>query len=306
MRHGRKTAAGREPTSGSRPPTMMDVAAAAGVSQTTVSLVLNNIVEARLSASTRNRVRDAARVLGYTLPGHAPARVAGVGATAVGFVADEITTDPWCAMQLEAVRAKAWEHGLTVTAGVTHGDPELEAAILERMLRRAAGRIDLRLGADPSDPPARGLRPHADRAPQLLRARPQPRLGGPGRAARRLRRDAAPDPRRPPPDRPRPRPVLDRPGARPHPRLPPGASRARHPLRPGAGPARQLGAADRVPAHGGADGPARPADGDLPLERHDGGRRLRRLAGSAGCAFRRTCRWSATTTARSPSSCARR
>ena len=134
MRHGRKTAAGREPTSGSRPPTMMDVAAAAGVSQTTVSLVLNNIVEARLSASTRNRVRDAARVLGYTLPGHAPARVAGVGATAVGFVADEITTDPWCAMQLEAVRAKAWEHGLTVTAGVSHGDPELEAAILERML----------------------------------------------------------------------------------------------------------------------------------------------------------------------------
>ena len=224
----------------------------------------------------------------------------------IGFVADEITTDPWCAMQLEAVRAKAWEHGLTVTAGVSHGDPELEAALLERMLRRAAGRADLRLDPDPPDPPARGLRPHADGAAQLLRARPQPRLGGAGRAARRLRRDAAPDPRRPPPHRPHPRPVLDRPGARPHPRLPPGAGRARHPLRPGAGPARQLGAADRLPAHRGADGPARPADGDLPLQRHDGGRRLRRAEGARACAFRRTSRWSATTTARSPSSCARR
>jgi len=135
MKHGRRTTAGREPRpAGARLPTMMDVAAAAGVSQTTVSLVLNNIVEARLSASTRHRVRESARALGYSLPDHAPARAAGIGATAIGFIADEITTDPWCAMQLEAVRAKAWEHGLTVTAGVTHGDPELEAALLERML----------------------------------------------------------------------------------------------------------------------------------------------------------------------------
>ena len=36
-------------------------AAAAGVSQTTVSLVLNNSLGARLSAATRQRVRDAAR-----------------------------------------------------------------------------------------------------------------------------------------------------------------------------------------------------------------------------------------------------
>ena len=47
---------------------MIDVAAAAGVSQTTVSLVLNNSLGARLSAATRQRVRDAARELGYSLP----------------------------------------------------------------------------------------------------------------------------------------------------------------------------------------------------------------------------------------------
>jgi LacI family transcriptional regulator len=131
------TGMGRERTGSSeverRKPTMMDVAAAAGVSQTTVSLVLNEIREARLSASTRQRVREAARDIGYTLARHAPARAA--GAAAIGFIADEITTDPWCAMQLEAVREKAWEHGLTVAAGVSHGDPELEAALFEQMLR---------------------------------------------------------------------------------------------------------------------------------------------------------------------------
>ena len=48
---------------------MMDVALAAGVSQTTVSLVLNNSLGARLSTATRQRVRDAARDLGYRCPG---------------------------------------------------------------------------------------------------------------------------------------------------------------------------------------------------------------------------------------------
>ncbi len=118
-------------------PTMTDVANAAGVSQTTVSLVLNDIREARLSAGTRQRVHQAATALGYTLarqPAAAHPAPRPSGASVIGFVADEIATDPWCAMQLEAVRERAWENGLTVTAAVTHGDPELEQAILRGML----------------------------------------------------------------------------------------------------------------------------------------------------------------------------
>jgi len=115
---------------------MTDVAAAAGVSQTTVSLVLNNSLGARLSAATRQRVREAARALGYALPARAAGRPeqAAAGATAIAFVSDEISTDPWCALQLDAVREKAWEHGLTVMAGVTRSDPDLEAATLDRVL----------------------------------------------------------------------------------------------------------------------------------------------------------------------------
>ena len=132
MKTGRKATTGR---GDGRPPTMIDVAAAAGVSQTTVSLVLNNIVEARLSATTRQRVREAARALGYALPRGDPGPTARAGATTIAFMSDEISTDPWCALQLDAVREKAWEHGLTVTAGVSRGDPELETAVLAELLR---------------------------------------------------------------------------------------------------------------------------------------------------------------------------
>ncbi|WP_324251997.1 LacI family DNA-binding transcriptional regulator [Roseibium aggregatum] len=50
-----------------RRPTMMDVAAMAGVSQATVSLVLNGSRGAKLSDATRKRVHEAARELGYNL-----------------------------------------------------------------------------------------------------------------------------------------------------------------------------------------------------------------------------------------------
>ena len=107
MKNGRKAPAGREDR---RAPTMMDVAAAAGVSQTTVSLVLNNIVEARLSATTRQRVRAAALALGYALPGPAPATAGAVGATTIGFLCDDVSTDPWCAQAFSRTASSCWAH----------------------------------------------------------------------------------------------------------------------------------------------------------------------------------------------------
>ena len=137
MKRGKRhIEAGPAPSGGAaRAPTMMDVAAAAGVSQTTVSLVLNNVRGARLSTQTRARVREAALELGYALAGGGKAPQDRSGSSVIGFMADEISTDPWCAMELDAVREKAWEHGLTVAAAVTQGNPELEAAVLVPMLR---------------------------------------------------------------------------------------------------------------------------------------------------------------------------
>ncbi len=139
----RVSAPGETPAPGGRParagagrvrrPTMTDVANEAGVSQTTVSLVLNHIDGARLSAETRERVRKAAIKLGYRPVRRGGSSPGAAGANAIGFVCDEISTDPWTAIELDGVREKAWEHGLTVSVAVTRGDAEMEQAVLARM-----------------------------------------------------------------------------------------------------------------------------------------------------------------------------
>jgi LacI family transcriptional regulator len=116
---------------------MTDVAAMAGVSQTTVSLVLNGALGARLSEQTRKRVFEVATQLGYRLVGRGPARSETSAAKFIGLVVDEMSTDPWCAIALDGAREKAWEHGLTINAGVTRGDPEIEKAVLAQMANQS-------------------------------------------------------------------------------------------------------------------------------------------------------------------------
>jgi LacI family transcriptional regulator len=111
---------------------MVDVANEAHVSQTTVSLVLNHADGARLSAETRKRVILAAARLGYQPVGRGGAPAA-VSASALGFVCDEFSTDPWTAIALDGVRDKAWERGLTVSVAVTRGDADMEAAALAQL-----------------------------------------------------------------------------------------------------------------------------------------------------------------------------
>jgi LacI family transcriptional regulator len=115
-----------------RRPTMIDVANEARVSQTTVSLVLNHADGARLSAGTRERVMKAAARLGYQ-----PVRRGGASGSApaasIGFICDEISTDPWTAIGLDGVREKAWERGLTVMVMATRGDADMESAALAQL-----------------------------------------------------------------------------------------------------------------------------------------------------------------------------
>ncbi len=117
-----------------RGPTMTDVAAMAGVSQTTVSLVLNDALGARLSEQTRLRVLEAAGELGYRLIKRGQEKAGAQGQSAIGFVVDEMSTDPWCAIALEGARDKAWEQGLTINVAVTRGDAEMEQAVQAQLL----------------------------------------------------------------------------------------------------------------------------------------------------------------------------
>jgi len=112
--------------------TMMDVASRAGVSQATVSLVLNNIEGARLSDVTRAKVLDAARALGYQLVRRGP-RYHNGDKTVIAFIVDEISTDPWMGIAFDGIREKAWEFGLTVNMVVTRGDHEMEDQVLQTL-----------------------------------------------------------------------------------------------------------------------------------------------------------------------------
>jgi LacI family transcriptional regulator len=137
-----------------RRPTMIDVANEARVSQTTVSLVLNHADGARLSAETRERVIKAAARLGYrpVSRGGAPAAAS---ASSIGFVCDELSTDPWTAIGLDGVREKAWEQGLTVTVMATRGDADMEAAALAQLgAQPLVGLIYATINTRLIDPPA--------------------------------------------------------------------------------------------------------------------------------------------------------
>jgi transcriptional regulator with XRE-family HTH domain len=86
-------------------PTMMDVAARAGVSQATVSLILNGSSGARFSEATRKKVMDAVNELGYRLPNRSIAMDPS-DSSVIAFITDELTTDPWMSLAFEGAREK--------------------------------------------------------------------------------------------------------------------------------------------------------------------------------------------------------
>ena len=109
--------------------TMTDIANRVGVSQATVSLVLNGVQNARVSAATRKRVMEAAEALGYrktqrSLP-------PGTGARVIGLLIDDVTTTPFAMQFIEGARDEATLHDCIVSVFCTRRDPALEDAALE-------------------------------------------------------------------------------------------------------------------------------------------------------------------------------
>lgn len=125
-------------------PTMTDVAKIAGVSQSTVSMVLNNVTSARLSADTRSKVLDAALSIGYQLSKsarHDPAFLLqsmrsesfahNKSKRLIVYLVDEISTSPHPVVSVDGARDAAWEHDCILNVAITHGKPEQEQAIIE-------------------------------------------------------------------------------------------------------------------------------------------------------------------------------
>jgi LacI family transcriptional regulator len=116
-------------------PTMTDVARLAGVSQSSVSLVLNQMVGARIADSTRERVMNAAQDLGYALPGGRPIQRPNLERNVIAYLVDEISTSPHPVISLDGARDAGWEAGFLVAAHVTRSNPELEAATIDTVKR---------------------------------------------------------------------------------------------------------------------------------------------------------------------------
>src|SRR3954467_3990785 len=88
--------------------TMMDVAKAAGCSQATVSVVLNNTADIKISAELRARVVDAARSLGYGVGGLIRrAAMQELRGGCVGFIVDQIATPPEAVNAIEGARQES-------------------------------------------------------------------------------------------------------------------------------------------------------------------------------------------------------
>lgn len=112
------------------PPTLHDVARAAGVSLATASRVLNGS-ERKVADSFRERVEKAADELGYTANASAQATARGTSATIALLVAD--IADPYFGLIASGVARLADAAGLIVTVAITERDPDREVRILRAL-----------------------------------------------------------------------------------------------------------------------------------------------------------------------------
>ncbi|WP_240231977.1 LacI family DNA-binding transcriptional regulator [Devosia lacusdianchii] len=112
--------------------TMLEVGELAGVSQATVSLVLNGVPNARVSKATRRRVLDAAETLGYRRGKAHP--VPEGRKRVIGLFIDEVSTTPFAAQFIEGARDEAALQDVSVATFCTRSDPALEQAAIDLLV----------------------------------------------------------------------------------------------------------------------------------------------------------------------------
>lgn len=117
--------------------TISDVAASAGVSVATVSLVLNN-ANARISEATRRRVREAAAASGYR-PSSLARSLKTKRTRTIGMISDEIAATPYAGRMLAGAQEAAREHGYLLFLVDTGADVAVERDAIRAL---AAHQVD--------------------------------------------------------------------------------------------------------------------------------------------------------------------
>jgi len=120
-----------------RKPTQYDVARAAGVSQTTVSLVLNHPDNPSVSEETRQKIAAAVRSLGYVV--NSTARMLRTSRTYTLAAIIPMITNPFYPAFISGIQEMAEMHGYDVLIYNTHSRADREARFVELALQ---GRVD--------------------------------------------------------------------------------------------------------------------------------------------------------------------
>jgi LacI family transcriptional regulator len=107
----------------------------AGVSPSTVSVVLNDVHGARVADDTRRRVFAAADELGYA-PDPLARGLRTRRSNLIGFVSDDIATTPYAGQMVQGAQDAAWKAGLLLVLVNTGGDAGVEQRALGALQQR--------------------------------------------------------------------------------------------------------------------------------------------------------------------------
>lgn len=116
-------------------PSMYDVARVSGVSQTTVSFVVNDVPNTNIPQETRDRVWAAVQELGWR-PNALARGLRLQTSQTLGLISDEIATSPHAVKIIQGAQEAAWADTNMLLVVNTGSNREIERAALDFMLER--------------------------------------------------------------------------------------------------------------------------------------------------------------------------
>jgi len=116
-------------------PSMYDVARVAGVSQTTVSFIVNNVPNANIPQETRDRVWAAVEELGWR-PNAMARGLSLQRSHTIGMISDEVATTPHAGKIIQGAQDAAWASNKLLVVLNTGRRAEVEVAAIEMLLER--------------------------------------------------------------------------------------------------------------------------------------------------------------------------
>jgi LacI family transcriptional regulator len=125
----------RSKTAKHKAPSMYDVARLAGVSQTTVSFVVNDVANANIPQETRDRIWAAVEELGWR-PNAMARGLRLQRSQMVGLISDEIATSSHAGKIIQGAQDAAWASTKMLLVINTANNAEIERAALDMMLER--------------------------------------------------------------------------------------------------------------------------------------------------------------------------